>query len=65
MNVSKSITPIKAIRAHCLECSGGQPKEVRLCLIPECPLYFYRMGKNPKRVGIGGNKGLLCKKSVT
>lgn len=43
----KRLTPIKAIRAKCLECSCGNNTEVRECVIPECPLYPYRMGHNP------------------
>ena len=43
----KRLTPIKAIRAKCLECSCGNNAEVRECVIPSCPLYPYRMGKNP------------------
>ena len=43
----KLLTPIKAIRAKCLECSCGNNAEVRECVIPDCPLYPYRMGKNP------------------
>jgi len=39
--------PGKAMRKHCLWCCAKQPKEVKLCTIPECPLYPYRMGKNP------------------
>jgi len=35
----------KAIRKHCLECSGGSRKEVKLCLCNECPLYPFRMGR--------------------
>ena len=35
----------KAIRAWCLDCSGWQPKNVRLCHKTECPLWPYRMGK--------------------
>lgn len=49
-------TPLKAIRAKCLECSAGQPKEVRECNRTECPNYPYRFGSNPKRVKIGGKK---------
>ena len=41
-------TPIQAIRAYCLFCSNRQPKEVRLCTIPDCALYPYRFGKRPK-----------------
>ncbi len=52
-----NLTPIKAIRAKCLDCMCGQPKEVRLCPMTDCSLYPYRMGKNPNRAGIGGKKG--------
>lgn len=44
---SKTLTAIKAIRAKCLDCSGGSSQEVKLCVIPECPLYPFRLGKNP------------------
>ena len=42
------MTPIKAIRAKCLDCCGGQPKEVRLCACEKCPLFPYRLGHRPK-----------------
>ena len=42
-------TPIKAIRAKCLDCCCGSAQEVRLCTIASCPLYPYRFGKNPYR----------------
>lgn len=41
-------TPIKAIRAKCLDCCSGQQKEVRECTIVSCPLHEYRMGHRPK-----------------
>lgn len=41
--------PLKAIRAHCLECVGGSTKEVQLCTAEKCRLYPYRAGKNPFR----------------
>jgi len=43
----KRLTPIKAIRAKCLECSCNNVNEVKLCVIPDCPLYPYRLGHNP------------------
>ena len=58
-------TPIKAIRAKCLECSGFQPKEVRECQIDTCPLFPFRMGKNPNRAGIGNLKGGFSQKTRT
>lgn len=39
-----SLTPMKAIRAKCLDCSGGSAKEVKLCVIPACPLFPFRLG---------------------
>lgn len=50
------LTPIKAIRARCLDCCCGSAKEVELCPIPDCSLYPYRFGKNPKLKG-RTNKG--------
>ena len=47
------MTPMKAIRAKCLDCCVYQPQEVRLCPCTECPLWAYRMGHNPARAGIG------------
>lgn len=41
------LTPLKAIRAKCLDCMNGQINEVKLCTRPDCPLYGYRLGKNP------------------
>lgn len=41
------LTPLKAIRAKCLDCMNGQSNEVKLCTCPDCPLYVYRLGKNP------------------
>lgn len=41
-------TPIKAIRAKCLDCTNGQFNEVRECELSECPLFEYRMGHRPK-----------------
>ena len=60
----KKLTPLRAIRANCLECSGDNQAEVRLCVIPTCPLYPYRMGHNPARAG-QGNPGSLPKPRLT
>ena len=45
-------TPLKSIRAKCIDCSGGQLKEVRLCPVTDCPLYPYRMGRRPSEVDL-------------
>ena len=44
----KILTPLKAIRAKCMECCCGQAKEIKLCNLSDCPLFPYRMGKRPK-----------------
>jgi hypothetical protein len=48
-DLAMPLTPVQAIRAKCIDCSGGQRAEVRLCPIAECPLYPFRMGRNPNR----------------
>lgn len=44
----KKITPIKAIRAKCIDCCGGSVYEPKYCTISSCPLYAYRLGHRPK-----------------
>jgi len=41
------MTPVQSIRKYCLDCCCGSPKEVRLCPNTDCPLYPFRLGKNP------------------
>ena len=40
-------SPIKAIRAYCLECVAHQKNEVTNCELTACPLHAFRFGKNP------------------
>jgi len=40
-------SPIKAIRRNCVECSGGSEGEARKCTATMCPLWPFRMGRNP------------------
>ena len=58
------MTPVKAIRAKCIDCRGGCLKQIRECEDIDCPLHPYRMGKNPNRNGIGGQKGLLNRENA-
>ena len=53
----KTLTPLKAIRAKCLDCCADNKLEVRNCHIDDCTLWPYRFGRNPNRKGIG-NKAL-------
>lgn len=43
------LSPIKAVRKKCLDCSGGSSDEVRKCDIADCPLHPFRFGRNPYR----------------
>ena len=39
-------SPIKAIRAKCIDCCGGSEGEARKCTATGCPLWPLRMGRN-------------------
>jgi len=55
-------SPLKAIRACCLDCSG-RPSEVRKCKAIDCQLWPFRMGTNPfdpRSKPRGGNKLQEC-----
>ena len=48
-------TPMKAIRAKCLDCCCGKSKPVKFCPCdgvhsPACPLWMFRFGHRPKSV---------------
>lgn len=47
----KRLTPIKAIRAKCLDCCCGSSNEVKLCTCTQCALYPYRLGHKPANMG--------------
>ncbi len=59
----KTMPPLKAIRAKCLDCSVYQYKEISNCNIADCSLYPYRMGRNPNRRGVG-NPLVFAKKTA-
>lgn len=56
------ITPVKAIRLHCLECLGFSSMEVVNCSRSLCPLFPYRLGRNPAREGLGNKNPDFSKK---
>lgn len=59
---NRSLTPLKRIKSHCLDCLESK-LEVRNCsgkLLFEnrlCYLHPYKLGHNPKRKGIGNRLG--------
>ncbi len=46
-NGGGKMTPIKSIRAKCVDCCCNQVAEVRLCESKTCALWPYRMGHRP------------------
>lgn len=42
-------TPVKAMRENCVDCVGGEISRIRNCPIDTCPLWPYRMKRNPAR----------------
>ena len=45
-------SPLKTIRAHCIDCSGTAD-EVKKCTVKQCKLWPYRFGKavnRPKKI---------------
>lgn len=49
MEDKKQTNPTKVIREKCLDCCCGSANEVKLCTAERCPLWPWRMGKNPYR----------------
>lgn len=51
---------LKAIRSHCLDCSGRSPKIVDECLITDCALYPYRTKRElPTEAGLSDDKNQI------
>lgn len=49
MEIEYKTNPVKAIREKCLDCCCGSTLEVKECNVVKCPIYPFRMGKNPFR----------------
>lgn len=47
--VRENTNVLRAIRLKCYDCSSYQLSEVKNCNITNCPLYPFRLGKNPFR----------------
>lgn len=42
-------SPLKRIKAKCIDCSAYQWKEVKLCPVKDCPLWDMRNGHKNNR----------------
>ena len=49
-------TPIKAMRAKCIDCCCGSHKEIKECTVIDCALYPYRMGRRPDQATLDALK---------
>lgn len=45
----RQLSAVKSIKIHCRDCSGGSYIEQKNCIITDCVLYPFRLGKNPNR----------------
>ena len=45
----ETLTPLKAIKKYCFECSGENRAQVRGCSALGCPLYPFRLGHGAGR----------------
>ena len=54
------MTPLKSIRKYCLGCCNGSSLEVKLCTIPDCALFPYRLGKGRPKLKSIRKKCLDC-----
>lgn len=50
---SRVKSPSTAIRAFCVQCTGGHPKEVTKCGVTSCALHPFRLGVNPFHGRVG------------
>ncbi|OEU77542.1 MAG: hypothetical protein BA869_10885 [Desulfuromonadales bacterium C00003107] len=46
--MTKTLTPLAAIRARCRQCSNGMPSEIRKCTVTDCAIHPYRLGVRPE-----------------
>ena len=46
LDLGHARSPLKSIRAKCLDCCGGSESEVRKCTALHCPSWSFRMGRN-------------------
>ena len=47
--VSENRNVLRAIKLKCLDCSTYNINEIKECPVKNCPLYPFRLGKNPFR----------------
>jgi hypothetical protein len=51
--VADGTTALSMIKRRCIDCSGGSAADAKACQARECPLWPFRLGRNPNRAGQG------------
>lgn len=60
----RKLTPIKAIRAKCLDCTAQQSQEVLKCNISDCPLWTYRLGTRDAEATLAKRRNRVLAKNT-
>jgi len=47
---------LSAVKRQCVECMGNHPRYVEGCTSTTCPLFPYRLGKDPDKKNIDENE---------
>lgn len=50
--VDPPLTPLRAIRKKCMECTCNAPTDIAKCTVTDCTLWPYRLGKRPRRKAV-------------
>jgi len=58
--VTQMLTPLMAIREHCLACCGWDKGEVKACFVQDCALYPFRIWIRPSRREIGNGEPTIA-----
>jgi hypothetical protein len=59
------MSPLQAIRAHCLDCCVYQEKEVAFCTAVKCPSWPFRMGTDPWRKPASEARREAARRAIT
>jgi hypothetical protein len=59
------MSPLQAIRAHCLDCCVHQEKEVALCTAVNCPSWPFRTGTDPWRKPASPARREAARRAIT
>ena len=58
--IKRTLTPKKAVRLRCLDCSGFRYTDVKNCKRSDCVLFTYRLGKGRPSVKLIRKECISC-----